>query len=504
MTPKKPVALIILDGWGYREETKDNAIAAAKTPVFNQLWQTYPHARLAASGEAVGLPDGQMGNSEVGHTTIGAGAPLPTELVRISQAAANDEFAANPAFQKIFAHVKQNNSVLHIIGLIGDGGVHSHQDHLIAFLKTAAAAGLTKVAIHAFADGRDTSPQSAAVYLKQLEEAIAYTGIGFIASLSGRLYAMDRDQNWDRVEKVADALFDCKGNVCQLTQPSIYLSELYKQGKVDEKLEPIIFADEAGQTYKLSAGDGVFFFNFRADRARMLSAKIAEQAAKANICFVTMTEYDPALPALVAFPPLKPAITLAQIISEAGLAQAHIAETEKFPHVTYFFNGGHEAAWPGEMHELVESRKDVLTHDLAPEMRAAEVADKAVEAIKNKKDFVLVNIANPDMVGHTANVPAIITALEATDQALGKIITAIDEAGGVAIVTADHGNAELNSDPATGAPHTAHTTNPVPIIVTDSSIKVHDGTLADLAPTVLAYLNLPKPAAMTGHTLLEG
>lgn len=503
MTPKKPVVLVILDGWGYREETKDNAVAAAETPVFDRLWQTYPHALLAAAGEAVGLPAGQMGNSEVGHTTIGAGAPLPTELVRISQAAASGEFATNPAFRKIFAHVKQNNSILHLIGLIGDGGVHAHQDHLIAFLQTAKAAGMKKIAIHAFADGRDTSPQSAAAYLKQLEEAIAYTGVGFIASVSGRLYAMDRDQNWDRVEKVAEALFECKGNVCQLTQPSIYLSKLYQEGKVDEKLEPIIFADEAGQTYKLSAGDGVFFFNFRADRARMLSAKIAEQAAKANICFVTMTEYDPALPALVAFPPLKPAITLAQVISEADLTQAHIAETEKFPHVTYFFNGGHETAWPGETHELVESRKDVLTHDLAPEMRAAEVANKAVEAIKNKKDFVLVNIANPDMVGHTAKVPAIITALEATDQALGKIIAAIDEVNGVAIVTADHGNAELNCDPETGEPCTSHTTNPVPVIIADPSVKVHNGTLADLAPTVLAYLDLPKPAAMTGNVLVE-
>lgn len=503
MTPKKPVALIILDGWGYREETQDNATATAKTPNFNRLWQEYPHALLAASGEAVGLPAGQMGNSEVGHTTIGAGAPVLTELVRIDRAIADGEFAANSAFQKIFTHVKQNGSVLHIIGLVSDGGVHSHQSHLVAFLQTAKAAGLSKVAIHAFADGRDTAPQSAANYLKELEQAIAYAGIGFIASVSGRLYAMDRDQNWERVDKVTDALFECKGNVCQLTQPSIHLAELYQKGEVDEKLEPIIFADKDGQTYKLSEGDGVFFFNFRADRARMLSAKIAEQAAKANICFVTMTEYSPDLPALVAFPPIKPAVTLAQIISQANLTQAHIAETEKFPHVTYFFNGGREAPWPGETHELVPSRKDVLTHDLAPEMRAAEIADKAVEAIKNKKDFVLVNIANPDMVGHTANVPAIIKALEATDQALGQMIAAIEAVNGVAIITADHGNAELNCDPETGEPCTSHTTNPVPVIITDSSIKIKNGTLADLAPTILAYLNLPQPAAMTGHSLLE-
>lgn len=504
MTPKRPVALIILDGWGYRPETKDNAILAAKTPVFNRLWQEYPHALLTASGEAVGLPEGQMGNSEVGHTTIGAGAPVLTELVRIDHAIASGEFAANPAFQTIFNHVKNNGSTLHIIGLISDGGVHSHQNHLIAFLQAAKTAGLTQVAIHAFADGRDTAPQSAARYLKELEQAIAYAGIGFIASVSGRLYAMDRDQNWERVGKVTDALFECKGNVCQLTQPSIYLSELYKQGKVDEKLEPIIFADKDGQTYKLNEGDGVFFFNFRADRARMLSAKIAEKAAKANICFVTMTEYDPDLPAIVAYPPQKPVATLAQVISQAGLTQAHIAETEKFPHVTYFFNGGREEPWPGETHELVESRKDVLTHDLAPEMRAAEVAAKAVEAIKNRKDFVLVNIANPDMVGHTANVPAIITALEATDAALGQIIEAIEKVEGVAIITADHGNAELNCDPETGEPCTSHTTNPVPVIITDPAVKAHDGTLADLAPTVLAYLDLPKPEDMTGHTLLEG
>jgi len=503
MTPKKPAVLIILDGWGYREEAKDNAIAAAKTPVFNRLWQSYPHALLTASGEAVGLPAGQMGNSEVGHTTIGAGAPVPTELVRIDQAIASGEFATNPTFQKIFNHVKQKDSVLHIIGLLSDGGVHSHQAHLIAFLQAAKASGLSKVAIHAFADGRDTAPQGAASYLRELEQAIAYAGIGFIASVSGRLYAMDRDQNWDRVEKVTDALFECKGNVCQMTQPSIYLNDLYQRGEVDEKLEPIIFADANNQTYKLSENDGVFFFNFRADRARMLSAKIAEQATKANICFVTMTEYSPDLPALVAYPPIKPAVTLAQVVSEAGLTQTHVAETEKFPHVTYFFNGGREAPWLGETHELVPSRKDVLTHDLAPEMRAAEVAEKAVEAIKNKKDFVLVNIANPDMVGHTANVPAIITALEATDQALGQIITAVEKVGGVAIVTADHGNVELNCDPETGEPCTSHTTNPVPVIVTDHDIKIHNGTLADLAPTILAYLNLSQPAAMTGRTLLE-
>jgi 2,3-bisphosphoglycerate-independent phosphoglycerate mutase len=503
----KSVVLIVLDGWGYREDLKNNAVAQAQTPHFDQYWGKYPHTLLCASGLAVGLPEGQMGNSEVGHTTIGAGAVIDTDLVRIKKAIDSGEFAKNSAFVALFEHVKKNNSVLHIQGLLGDGGVHSHQEHLIAFLKLAKDAGVKNIAIHIFTDGRDTPPKSASKYLKELEEAIAYIGVGFIASMSGRLYAMDRDSNWDRVEKVTNAIFDCQGNVCKLKQPSIYLEELYSTGVVDEKLEPIVFADEQGEMYKLKDGDGVFFFNFRPDRARMISQKIAEKACQSNILFVTMTEYEPNLLCQVAFPQVAIETTLAEQISKAGLTQAHIAETEKFPHATYFLNGGKNEPYAGEEDILLPSRKDVLTHDLAPKMRAEGIADKAIEQIEKGTDFIFINFANPDMVGHTANVPAIVEAVEETDRQLGRVIEALENKGGVAFITADHGNAEVNIDEATGEKHTAHTCNPVPAIITNTGrkfiIEENEGSLADIAPTILNLLKLKKPEAMTGQNLIS-
>ncbi len=505
-TSKKPVVLIILDGWGYREELEHNAVTTAKTPNFDQYWSHYPHTLLCASGEAVGLPEGQMGNSEIGHMTIGAGTVIDTDLVKIKKAIASGEFGHNPAFQNLFDHVKEYNSVLHIQGLLGDGGVHSHQDHLVAFLKAAKEAGVKTVAIHVFTDGRDTAPQSAGKYLKDLEAAITETGIGCIATMSGRLYAMDRDNNWDRVEKATDAIFNCKGNVCHLKQPSVYLEELYGQGIVDEKLEPVVFVNDAGESYKLKENDGVFFFNFRPDRARMISKKIAEKASQANIMFVTMTEYEPGLGASVAFKQSTIETTLAEQISKAGLLQAHIAETEKFPHATYFLNGGNNVPYPGEEDIMLPSRKDVLTHDLAPKMRAEAIADKAIEQIDKGTDFIFINFANPDMVGHTANVPAIIEALEETDLQLGRVIETLNQKGGVAFITADHGNAEVNVDLETGEKHTAHTCNPVPVIVTDPATKFtlaeNDGSLADIAPTILNLLNIEKPTVMSGQNLL--
>lgn len=502
-SPTKQSVLIVLDGWGYREDPTHNAIAAAKTPNFNKYWTTYPHTLLEASGLAVGLPEGQMGNSEIGHTTIGAGKTIDTDLVRIKKAIDTGEYEKNPAFQELFNHVKQHNSTLHVQGLIGEGGVHSHSDHLFAFMRAAKKAGIKKVAIHVFTDGRDTPPQSAAEYIANLEKLLHEIGLGFIATVSGRFFAMDRDNNWDRLEKVEQALFECKGNVCSI-EPSKFLENLYKDGKIDEQLEPIVCMTPDGWGCKIQDNDGVFFFNFRADRARMLSTKILEKAHKNNVCFATLTSYGVEFKCLVAFPHIEIETTLAKEISLHGLTQAHIAETEKFPHATYFLNGGVEIPYPGERHILLASHKDVPTHDLAPKMRAGAIADKAIEEINAGTNFIFINFANPDMVGHTANVPAIIEAVEEVDIQLGRVIDTLIEKNGIAFITADHGNAELNVDPVTGAKHTAHTTNKVPAIVTTSNISLRDeGSLSDIAPTIFQILGVEKPTSMTGKSLIK-
>lgn len=504
------VALIVLDGWGHREDAQHNAVAAAKKPFFDKIWNEYPHALLEASGLAVGLPDGQMGNSEIGHTTIGAGAVIDTDLVRIKKSIDSGEFGKIPALAKLFDHVKRNGSTLHAKGLIGTGGVHAHQDHLVAFVRAAKEAGITQVAIHAYTDGRDTAPQSSAQFLRDLEAELEKIGIGFIATATGRFYAMDRDNNWDRVKRAEEALFECKGNVCKPSdRPSEVIAALHKSGVMDEHLEPVIFVDEKGATYPIKENDGVFFFNFRADRARMIGKKMAERAAASNIAFVTLTEYDKALACDVAFPPRSIETTIAKEVSAAGLTQAHIAETEKFPHATYFLNGGVEKPYPGERHVLLDSRKDVKTHDLAPEMRAEAIADKAIEEIEAGTNFIFINFANPDMVGHTANVPAIVKAVETVDAQLRRVVEAMERRGGVAFVTADHGNAEVNIDPITGEKHTAHTINPVPAVVTSKdvrfSVKATEiaGGLADIAPTVLGLLGIGKPVGMTGNPLVS-
>jgi len=513
----KQVCLIVLDGWGYREDPTHNAIAAAKTPNFNSYWQKYPHTLLEASGLAVGLPEGQMGNSEIGHTTIGAGKAIDTDLVRIKKAIEADEFVTNHAFVKIFEHVKTHDSTLHVKGLLGHGGVHAHSDHLIAFLKAAKKFGIEKIAIHVFTDGRDTAPQSAAGYLEELETALEEIGIGFIATASGRFYAMDRDNNWDRLAKAEAAMFDCIGKTCHISKdaqkPSEYIKRLHSEGILDEHLEPVVFLDSTGRNYPISKNDGVFFFNFRADRARMLAKNLTKKATELNLCFVTLTEYQKDLECLVAFPPVAIEATLAKEISLAGMTQAHIAETEKFPHATYFLNGGVETPYPGEKHILLNSRKDVPTHDLAPKMQAEAIADRAVEQALAGDNFIFINFANPDMVGHTANVPAIIEAVEEVDTQLARVVDAVLSQGGTLFVTADHGNAEVNIDPATGERHTAHTINPVPAILISNHLHpehdsgtIHlrsDGTLADIAPTVLDILGIKKPASMTGNSLLK-
>lgn len=502
-TRPKPVVLIVLDGWGYSETKEHNSIALAKTPFYDYLWQTYPHTVLDASEEKVGLPAGQMGNSEIGHMTIGAGKILATDLVRIARSIKDKSWHDNPAFLEVFAHVKKNNSTLHVLGLVSPGGVHSHMDHLVAFLESAKKYGLTKVAIHAFTDGRDTPPQSAGQYLADLEDVLERLGIGYIATASGRFYAMDRDKNWDRLKKAEDALFECRGKVCALKKPSIFFKEMYQAGQLDEHTEPVIFADQDGKTYPVQDNDGLFFFNFRSDRARMLSERVLKQAKQKNLCFVTMTQYDKTFTCSVAFPPETVDTTLAAEIARAGLLQSHIAETEKYPHATYFLNGGQEEPHMGELHIMVDSRKDVPTHDLAPLMRAEGIADKAIEQINKGDDFIFINFANADMVGHTANQPALIQAVEEVDKQLRRVVEKVLQAGGAVCITADHGNAELNIDPVTGEKHTAHTTNLVPFIMTqENKVLAQGGTLADVAPTVLELMDLPIPAVMTGKSLI--
>lgn len=498
---KKQVALIILDGWGYREEAANNAVAEAKTPNFDTYWNMYPHTLLEASGEAVGLPEEQVGNSEIGHMTIGAGRTLDTDLVRIGKTIREDSFGERTAFGQLFGHVQKHDSAIHVLGLLGTGGVHAHHDHLVAFLKACKKQGLAKVYLHVFTDGRDTAPQSAAVFLKMLEHELSTIGVGRIATMSGRFYAMDRDSNWDRLAKAEDALFEGKGNKHHL-KPSEIMESLHKEGVYDERMEPVVITDADGTAYPIQQNDGVFFFNFRADRARLMTESLLKRKEEKNLFILTMTQYSSKYDVAVAFPPEVLQTTLAQEVSTANMTQAHIAETEKFPHATYFLNGGKEDPHAGEEHVLLASRKDVQTHDLAPKMRAEGIADEAIQRIRDDVNFIFINFANPDMVGHTANVPAIVEALEETDLQLGRVIEALTKNNGVAIITADHGNAEVNFDTTDNVPHTAHTLNKVPAIITKEGLTLNDdGDLTWLAPTVLKLLDIPKPESMTGKEM---
>lgn len=503
---RKPTVLVILDGWGFRESEEHNALAKANTPFFDYLWKNYPHTTLNASEEDVGLPEGQVGNSEVGHMTIGAGRIIDTDLVRITKAIRDGSFGTNPEFKKLFEHVQQNKSTLHILTLLSPGGVHSHQEHLHEFLKIAKTAGLSKVAIHAFTDGRDTPPKAGVSYLQMLEMEMAKTGIGHIATLAGRYFAMDRDNNWDRIEQVENAIFHCKGNICEVGTAVNIAKSLYEQGHTDEYLEPHVFTSETGEGTTIEPGDGVIFLNFRADRARQLCKRILERTAGQNVHFTTLTQYDKELKTNIAFPPIYPDKTLAHVIAEAGLTQLHIAETEKYAHVTYFFNGGQETSLPHEERVLIESRKDVKTHDLAPEMRAKEITDTVIKSLTSKTppDFTVINYANADIVGHTANVEAIIKAVECLDQELKRLLEAVAQVSGVAIITADHGNAETNFDFDNQSPHTAHTKNLVPFIIFNKKVQITRpaGSLADIAPTVLQLMELPIPESMTGKKLV--
>lgn len=495
------VVLIVLDGWGYREETRHNAIWFAKTPFFDSLWSKYPHSLLEASGLGVGLPRDEIGSSEVGHMAMGAGKVLDTDVIRISKFIKERGLESNSVFQKLFSHVKKHGSTLHILGLVSPGGVHSHQEHLFGVLKAAEKTGVNKIAIHVFTDGRDTPPKSAAKYVEDLEKMLKKLKVGEIVSVCGRYYSMDRDNNWDRLEKFSEILFDGIGEI-KTGQASELIKKKYEFGETDEHIRPFRISNT-----KLSAqikpNDGVMFFNFRADRARMLSEKIFQRVETLNLEFVTMTKHEDGLGATSAFEPIELETTLGQEISRAGLTQVRIGETEKFAHVTYFFNGGRREPYSNEKQILIESRKDVSTHDLAPKMRAPEITQATIQEIEKGANFIVVNFANADMVGHTANQAAVVEAVEELDRDLSLIIPQVLKRGGVAIITADHGNAEMTIDEKSGDKHTAHTTSKVPLIITKQGLQLKNGKLANIAPTVLQLLGLSKPTSMTEESLIK-
>jgi 2,3-bisphosphoglycerate-independent phosphoglycerate mutase len=492
MADHRPVALIVLDGWGLAPEGPGNAVSLASTPNFDALWERFPHTTLAASGRDVGLPDGQMGNSEVGHLNLGAGRVVPQDLVRIDDAVADGSLARRPAVDAAMAAGREQG-VLHLIGLVSDGGVHSHVNHLRALVDIAAAAGVESVAVHAFTDGRDVSPHEAAGLFEELEREWE-GGPARFAAVCGRLYSMDRDHRAERTERARAAIVEAVG--LRASSAPAAVRESYAAGVTDEFVEPVVLDDG---DRRLRPGEPVFFFNFRPDRARQICHALAPTAG----LLATMTRYDDALTGPVAFDTADLADTLADVLEREGLEQLHVAETEKYAHVTYFFNGGAEAEHRGEARVVVPSPRDVKTYDQAPEMSAAGVAEGVVTGLAERDPaFVVVNFANPDMVGHSGNIPATVRAVEAADAGLGRVLEAVAAAGGVALVTADHGNAErmLEDD---GSPHTAHTTNPVPLILTMDGAQLRpDGRLGDIAPTVLDLLGLRAPAAMGGRSLL--
>ncbi|MGG5820487.1 2,3-bisphosphoglycerate-independent phosphoglycerate mutase [Falsiroseomonas sp. HW251] len=507
MPPHRPVMLVILDGWGWREDPADNAVRQAKTPGFDALWSHGPHAFLRTSGRDVGLPDGQMGNSEVGHLNIGAGRVVMQDLVRIDAACEDGTIGTLPAFRTLVEKTKAGSGKLHLIGLLSPGGVHSHQDHAIALAKAATAAGL-QVLVHAWTDGRDTAPQAAPRFVADFEAKLPDGAR--IATICGRYFAMDRDKRWDRVQQAYDVMVNPRGARFPTAQAAIKAG--HAAGKFDEFVPAAAIGDYAGMHH----GDGLLCFNFRADRVREILSALVDPAfdgfaADPTIRFAAaagMTQYSVELDRflLTLFPPQSMADILGQVASRAGLAQLRMAETEKYPHVTYFLNGGEEKPYPGEDRTMVPSPK-VATYDLQPEMSAPELTEKAVQAIRSGRyDLIVLNFANPDMVGHTGSLPAAIKAVETVDAGLGRIAEAITAMGGRLLVTADHGNAELMRDPVTGGPHTAHTTNPVPVLLHNApaGTTLHDGRLADIAPTLLALLGLPQPPAMTGQSLLRG
>ena len=507
---KKLTMLMILDGFGENPNNEGNAVNLAKKPNIDKLRKICPVSHIDASGAAVGLPDGQMGNSEVGHTNIGAGRIVYQKLTKITKSIEDGDFFSIPEFTEAIENVKKNNSKLHIMGLLSDGGVHSHQRHLYGLLELAKRKGLdNNVFIHAFMDGRDTLPASGEGYIQELQEKMKEKGVGKIASISGRYYAMDRDKRWDRVEKAYNALV--KGEGVLAKDPIQAIEESYQQEIFDEFVVPTVITDANDQPLaKIESGDSVIFFNFRPDRARQLTRAIVDdkfdgfKTDKLDIDFVCMTEYDDTMPNVkIAFKPEELTNTFGEVVSKLGKKQLRIAETEKYAHVTFFFNGGREEPYPGEDRILVNSPK-VATYDLQPEMSAYEVTEKVIEAINSEKyDTIVLNFANTDMVGHTGNIDAAIKAVEAVDKCVGEIVEAVQKQNGVLLITADHGNAEQMIDYQTGEPLTSHTTNLVPLILVGmENVELKDGRLCDLTPTMLDIMEEQKPKEMTGESLL--
>lgn len=505
----RKVVLIVLDGWGEREDGEANAVKLASTPVMDSLLARYPHTLLEASGESVGLPHGQMGNSEVGHLNLGAGRIIYQDIVRISKAIDTGEFFHNPALLGAFEKVARGGT-LHLMGLLSPGGVHSLQKHLYALIEMAGKRGVDRVGIHAILDGRDTPPRSGLSFLTELKGHLEQSGVGRVATVMGRYYCMDRDNRWDRVRRAYEAMTMGVG-----TRTTDYLEALeqsYARDVTDEFVEPIVVVDERGDAIeKVKDGDTIIFFNFRADRAREITRAFTEEdfdsfrrEARPQVHFVCMTQYDKSFSLPVAFPPEEPVNILAEVLARAGKKNLRIAETEKYAHVTFFFNGGREKEYEGERRILIPSPK-VATYDLKPDMSAAGVTGRLLaEAKENDYDFILCNYANPDMVGHTGVLEAAVEAVQAVDTCLGRVLEGLGLEDHVFIVTADHGNAELMVDPDSRGPHTAHTTNPVPCVLVDRGYRgglIADGSLRDIAPTVCNYLGLEVPAEMTGRDL---
>lgn len=506
---RRPVVLVVLDGWGYREEREGNAIALSQTPTWDRLWARYPKTLLEASGLAVGLPEGQMGNSEVGHLNLGAGRVVMQDLVRISQSIRDRSFFANQAFRDACRQVKKNGGTLHLLGLIGKGGVHAVDQHLFALLDLAEQEGVKRVAIHALMDGRDTLPQSGLGYM---EETVSRAkGRARIASLGGRYFGMDRDKRWDRTEKFYRAAVD--GVATAVKDPVDSIRDAYGRGETDEFIVPVTVHDENGPVAPMRDGDAVICWNYRSDRMRQIVRALTQKdfdgfdvSRRPKLFVVTMTQYDQTFELPIAFAPQSMARIVAEVVSGHELRQLRTAETEKYAHVTYFFNGGLEPPYPGEERLLVPSQK-VATYDLAPEMSAPGITDVLCSAVeKGEHDFVLCNYANGDMVGHTGSMPATIKAVETVDRCLARVMASVEKAGARLLVTADHGNCEMMIDPVGGGPHTAHTTNPVPLVVVDPEGERplrSGGALCDVGPTILSMLGIERPAEMTGIDLRQ-
>ncbi|HET6349713.1 MAG TPA: 2,3-bisphosphoglycerate-independent phosphoglycerate mutase [Candidatus Krumholzibacteria bacterium] len=505
---RKPV-LIIMDGWGWREETEANAVRLARTPVFDRLWSTYPRTLIQASQHWVGLPEGQMGNSEVGHLNIGAGRIVYQDIVRIDRSIEDGSFFKNAVLLEAMKQGKAQS--LHLIGLLSDGGVHSHQRHLHALIDLAKRSGVRDVVVHAITDGRDTAPHGGREYLQRLQAHMDATGVGRIASVVGRYWAMDRDKRWERTAR-AYALYT-RGEGATARSAAEAIENSYRADVTDEFVEPVAIVPDGTPTV-VRDGDAVLFFNFRADRARQITHAFTDQEfagferkPRPRVHYTCMSRYDEILTLPVVFPPESRTHILVDTAVAAGKKTLRIAETEKYAHVTYFFNGGEEVPFPGETRKLIPSPK-VATYDLQPEMSARGVCDTLIEEIRgDQHDYLICNFANPDMVGHTGVLAAAIKAVETVDACVGRVLEALDPARHVAIVTADHGNCETMIDPATGGPHTAHTTNPVPCILVDRDYRgklIDDGSLRDLAPTILNYLGVALPDEMTGRDLRAG